>query len=391
MASIRVCVPQDIPAVVELFGRVYPAHRWRTAAACEQYFREILFETPWQHLALPSWVAEEPGGVVGFLGILPHPMTFQGRPLRAAICTQLIVDPSRSGSILALQMLQACLEGPQDLTFADGENDEARRLCVAAGMEVPLLFCEHWTRPLRPARCALALLGERRTLPAPLRAAALPAAALADLLASRLRQNRFYRDADANANDGIDARTMLAHLPEMMRGVALQPQYDEGSLDWLLMQAARKTRHGRLRMRGVRDAATDTKGGLLLGWYVYYLQPGAIGEVLQVAARAGSYDYVLQRLLADAWRHGALALRGRVDPRYLPELSQRHCWFRREGTWTVAHSRDPQIVAALHRGDAVLSRLDGEWWLRYEGEPLPASPEAPADDDADETLLEHVV
>jgi len=75
----------------------------------------------------------------------------------------------------------------------------------------------------------------------------------------------------------------------------------------------------------------------------------------------------LQRLLADAWHHGATAVCGRVDPRYAQELSNRHSWFRREGTWTLVHSPHADIMAAIHRGDAFLTRLEGEWWLRFQG------------------------
>jgi len=48
-------------------------------------------------------------------------------------------------------------------------------------------------------------------------------------------------------------------------------------------------------------------------------------------------------------------------------LSDRRCWFRQEGTWTLVHSRHRDILSAVHQGDAFLSRLDGEWWLRFHG------------------------
>ena len=94
-----------------------------------------------------------------------------------------------------------------------------------------------------------------------------------------------------------------------------------------------------------------------------------VSEVVQVAASRGSFDLVLQRLLADAWRHGAAAVRGRLDPRYVEDLSDRHCWFVRDSTWTLFHSRYPDVVAAIQQGDAFLSRLEGEWWLRWTDAP----------------------
>ena len=375
MATIRVFGESDIPAAAALLGLVYPQHRWRSQAACESYFREILFNNPWRDLQLPSWVAEENGRITGFQAVIPRPMTFQGRMLRVAVSMQFMVDPDRRRGLTAFQLLQACLSGPQDLTLADGGNDEARCLCIGIGGMAPLLYSLHWTRPLRPARCALSLLEERSTLPLPLALAARPVAALADAIAVRLRPNRFLREETGLAEAALDPAEMLAHLPEFLRGIALQPVYDARSLAWLLAQAARKTRHGRLRARAVRDR------GRLIGWYLYYLQTGGTGEVLQITARDGSFDDVLQRLLADAWRHGAAAVRGRLDPRFVQPLSDRHCWLRREGTWTLVHSRHADIMTAIHRGDAFLSRLEGEWWLRFVGEAWTAAGahHAPAD------------
>jgi hypothetical protein len=155
---------------------------------------------------------------------------------------------------------------------------------------------------------------------------------------------------------------MLSCMPGILQGSALQPAYDARSLAWLLQQSELKTRHGKLRSRLVRDGA-----GEALGWYLYYLQPGGVSEVLQIVAVAGAFDRVLQRLFVDAWRGGAAAVRGRLDPRFLQQLSDRHCWFRREGTWMIAHSRHAEVMSALHRGDAFVSRLEGEWWLRFGG------------------------
>ena len=63
MATLRTFAENDIPAVAALFERVYPQRRWASQAACEAYFREILFNNPWRNLDLPSWVAEEDGGL----------------------------------------------------------------------------------------------------------------------------------------------------------------------------------------------------------------------------------------------------------------------------------------------------------------------------------------
>jgi len=323
----------------------------------------MLFDNPWCDLELPSWVAEENGRVSGFYAVMPRRMLLHGRPIRVAVGCQFMVDPDKSDSLMALKLAKACLSGPQDLTLADGANDRARRMWIGIGGTASLLYSLQWTRPLRPAGYVLSLLQERAGFPAPLALAARPLGMLADAVAARLRPNRFLREETELAEDALDPGAMVAHLPDVLDGNALQPVYDARSLAWLLDQAARKTRHGKLRARAVRDGKRR-----LIGWYLYYAQAGRVSEVLQIAARHGSFDRVLQRLLVDAWRRGAAAVRGRVDPRFVQELSDRHCWSRWGGTWTLVHSPHADIMAAIHQGDAFLSRLEGEWWLRFHGD-----------------------
>jgi hypothetical protein len=361
-ASVRVLAPDDVPAVADLFARVYPEHRWSSPADCEAYFREMLFGHPWRDLGVPSWVAEDNGRMSGCYAVMPRPMRFRGRLIRVAVGFQFMIDPDFRSGVTAFQLVKACLTGPQDLTIADGASDQTRRGWDAFGGSVPLLYGLHWTRPLRPAAFALGALRARGMVPQALASAARPLAALADAWVSRMRANRFMHADDGLAEAALDAGAMLALFPEVVRRNALQPAYDARGLAWLLEQAARKKRFGALRARLVLEARRKP-----IGWYVYYARRGAVGEVVQIAATYRSFPLVLRRLLADAWREGATALHGRLEPQYYQELSERHAWLRTDGTWTMAYSRDAELMAAFHRGDAFFSRLDGEWWLRFLG------------------------
>ncbi|HEX7953138.1 MAG TPA: hypothetical protein VF523_08755, partial [Burkholderiales bacterium] len=338
MATIRILTDTDISAVAALFMRVNPEHGWTSEMACAEYFQEILFDNPWREPQLPSWVAVERGQIAACYAVLPRRMILKGRPIRVAVGCQFMVDSTKCDGRVWLQLAKACLSGPQDLTLADGANDASRRMWLAIGGTAPLLYALHWIRLLRPARYAISMLEQRGALPRALALPVRPIVALADALVARSRPNCFNRmDQDAVGHD-LDADTMSAHFPEVVKGLASWPDYDARGLRWLLAQAARKTRHGKLRMRAVRD------GGQTIGWYLYYTTPGRVGEVVQIAASDGCFDRVLRNLLADAWRQGATALRGRLHPRHVQTFSDQHCWLRRDGPWTLVHSRHADVV-----------------------------------------------
>jgi len=357
--KVRAFVEDDVPAAAALFARASHDQRWTTRGECERYFRHTVFYHPWRNLDVPSWVVEDAGRLVGFYLLMPRPMSLRGRTLVAAVGCQIAVDPAPRYALAALKLLQACLAGPQDLTFADGAHERSRRMWLAIGGQAPALLNLVWTRLLRPARYAVSLLEDQGIVAPWLARTTRPLTAPADALAVRLKWNRCLSGNDKLIERDLDASTMLANLSLFMNGRALLPIYESKSLAWVLEHAARKTSLGYWRARAV-----ELKGQML-GWYVYYVQQGRVSEVLQIAARDGTFEVVLRSLLADAWRQGAAAVRGRVDPRYIDELSAHHCWFRREGTSVLVHSRHEEVLDALRRGDTFLSRLEGEWYLRF--------------------------
>ena len=109
----------------------------------------------------------------------------------------------------------------------------------------------------------------------------------------------------------------------------------------------------------VRDVRGD-----VLGWYLYYLRPGGVGEVVQIGATHDSIGEVLAHLFFDAWRRGALAVSGQLDPAFMEALSEQHCLFDSGAFWTLLNSNDFEVLEAIYRGDAFLTRLEGEGWIR---------------------------
>jgi GNAT superfamily N-acetyltransferase len=358
MAGVRPLATGDIPAVAQLFSRVYPEKRWTSPSACEAYFHEIFFANPWVTPQWPSWVATEGARAVGFIGVVPRPMRLRGRALQAAVVTQLMVEPEKRHGVVAAQLLRKALTGPQTLTISDGANESSRRMWEALGGLTSTLYSLQWRRLLRPAQSTL-----QRASSAHGRAAALlatPVAVLADAYAAHYRA---LRRPSGLHDEALDSAALIEGLDSAARHVALSPSYDAASLDWLLDQVRAKRRHGELQARLLREP-----GGGIAGWFLYYLN-GSMSKVLQVHANTGAERAVLDHLFQHAWRRGAAAIEGRMEPRLARMLGQRHCLFHSTSAFALIHSRDAEVLAALARGDAFFSRLEGEWWMRFQGEP----------------------
>lgn len=308
---------------------------------------------------MPSWVAEAEGKVVGFGGVIGRPMLFRGAPIRVAVGCCFIVDPEMRRSLVAVQLAKAMISGPHDLLLTDGATESARRMWQAIGAKAPLAYNLHWLRLLRPARFLLARASERLRMARLFSFAALPGAALTDSISTYLPRNRFLKNPPQCTEQAVDVASLAGDLPQLLTDKALRPLYDENSLAWLLKQTQVRKGYGTLRARRVLDS------GRAIGWYIYYLQRGGVCEVVQLAARSHAYELVLQHLLMDAWREGAAAVRGRVDPGCAQALSQQRCWLRWEGPATLVHSKHPDITAAILHDEAFLSRLEGEWWMRF--------------------------
>lgn len=357
MGSVRPLVPEDIPQVIRLYATVFgplPADTSELQSA----FREIFLDHPWPDDDLPSLVyQDETQGIVGCLGVMPRPMSMEGRPVRAAISHTFMVHPGSRSSPVALALGRAFLSGPQDLSMAQCTS-VSRRVFEAFGGSTSLLHSLGWTRLLRPSRYALAFLG-RRGLPALLAQALTPICGLADTVAARFLRNPLRLSPPRASGEELDADTLSSCLSEFSRDRSLRPTYEAASLKWLVELLARRSGGATLKKILVRDSSQQ-----VLGYYLYYLTGGAPGDVVQIAARSDAITEVLHHLFYDAWSHGLLAIAGQLDPRWLPTLAAQYCLFNRgDGSWLSVHSKDPNLLTAIHRGDAFLTRLEGEWWI----------------------------
>jgi len=358
---VRPLAENDIPQVADLYWTVLRKHKGTPPPAIQSFLRELYFTNPWRDSSFPSLVYDEKGTIAGFLGVVPRKMSLRGVPVRIAYGGNFAVHPEFRNTLAGLHLLRTYMGGGQDLSQTDSANDTSRALLERLGFTTIMPFSIHWIRLLRPARSlAFAVSRLQENWPsAVLEFASRPFCSAVDSLAARLSGSPFRQNHSHLQSAELDVETLLACLAEFRGGYSLWPEYDRPSLSWLLSFMERMKGHGKTLQRSVlRDDS-----GKILGWYIYCLTPGGLAEVAQVGGARQHLKSILDHLFHDAWSRGAILARGVVDRRLMADFSDKNCFFTCRGAWTVAHSHKPELLELLNRGDAFLSRLDGEWCL----------------------------
>ena len=355
---LRAFRPDDIPDVVALRRRAFRFSERVSPEALAAYLERVFCHHPWPDEELPSLVyQDEYGRLVGFLGVIPRPMRFQGEDIRAAVATQLMVAPESRG-LTGRFLARAFFCGPQDLSLSDTANDAARRLWVSIGGSVSVSHSLSWLRPLRPARLLGARVAARGLLPRALSFAARPLLNAVDALTAR--GGKAGSIPVTGVMEPLDPAVVAEAAEEVLGGYALRPAYAAAAVAWLIDHAAEKRSFGRLE--GMQVRLSD---GQVAGWFLCYANSGGISQVVQLAARPSARAMVLAHLCQFARARGASAVEGRLDPALLPDLAAQRARLGHDGPWVLFHSPRPEILHAIECGDAFLSRLDGEWWLSF--------------------------
>jgi hypothetical protein len=361
MSHVRPFVEDDIPQVAHLHEKVIvpDARSPRSGPDPHRaYFSRVFLDNPSREAGIPSLVYEEDDGrVVGFLGVLPRRMSMNGERFYAALGSQFVIDPASRTAIVAVQLAKSFLEGPQDVSIADEATDVHRSIWEGLGGTTALLHSIYWTRPLRPAQLALSFLRNRASL-VPLAMIADGPSRIVDALATRLPRSHLFQAPPRVFDDDLHCETFLARLPEL-GAASLRVEYDEGTFRWLLELAADRKRDGTLQKAVIRNDEA------IVGWYLYHLDSTGVADVLQIAATPSSIHEVLDHLFYQAWRQGATAVTGRLEPRFLQAFSEKYCLLHRRGPWVLVDAKKPEVLRAFQSGDTFFSRFDGEWCLGF--------------------------
>jgi hypothetical protein len=155
----------------------------------------------------------------------------------------------------------------------------------------------------------------------------------------------------------IDTATLLELLTTLPKR-SLMPQHDLASLQWLVKMAEQSKSEGELAKRAV-----ESKGGKIIGWFVYYRRRNGIGRVLQLASQPRSMPAVLDSLIYEARQQGLAALWGRTEPEQAALMTERHCIFQGR-PWVLVHAARPEIIRSFLEADAFFSGFEGEQWMK---------------------------
>jgi hypothetical protein len=356
----RPLLPADLSQIVDLYLKVFPLVRQYSRERLFDRFRRVLLQNPWYNPSIPSLVYEKNGKVCGFLGVVVRPMFLGAEVIHVATSNHFMVDPSARSSMAGLELLNNLFAGSQDLTIAES-GDDSRKLWEALGGRTSFARSLFWTRLLRPTRYALYQLRQRHA-PQVLAWIAGPVCGAFDTLAARVRQSPLYQ-APMGPGEETSAKGLVNCFSQFHKRNSLYPCYDEYSLSWLLSLLAKKGKFGALSCVIV----TGNKGEII-GWYIYYLNSGAVSTVLHIDAAPGRLDQVFRHLCYHAWRRGSIALTGRVEPRFTQMFCRNRC-FLHWRSWMLVHSRNPRILSAFDGGASIFTALEGEWWISVEGDP----------------------
>lgn len=359
MGRLRAFVKDDIPRVAQLYWQFLQSQKGPYPPGLEAYFQQVFFHNPWFDSSIESLVYEQrQRGVVGFLGIVPRPMSMKGKPIRAAFGSSLVVHPESRSSLAGLSLLAAFMNGRQDLAMTDTANRLSQQIWVAMGGSTSAVYGMQWARPLRSGLYALHAIS--RFGKGGLSAACGALSKAIGGMVTRTPLASLHRPPEGITEEELEIDTLLHSCPaDSSACYSLQPEYSRESLRWLLDFMSRMKAYGTLHKVALRDVTRQ-----LIGWFIYYVKRGGIADVVQVGAAKSHMKTVLDYLFCDALNRGAIGVHGRLEIRYAQELSEARCSFW-GSTPLLFRARDPELARLVQHGDTFFSRLDGEWCLKY--------------------------
>jgi hypothetical protein len=362
MSTIRPLTHADVPAVAGMFQRILRKTRAPATPALGGYLAEIFLDAPDHDPQMPSHVyVREDARVSGFVGVLPLPMSVEGRSVRAAVCGTLMVDGHAQDPFAGARLMRAFLAGPQDISLTETANDVSTDMWrKLRGTILPDHSLE-WLRVLRPT----AFLAEMAAGASSAARVLSPFTRPFDALARRGKPRWFAMaapPAGALPSTDADEETTAELFRAFTEDFVVRPRWERETLQRMLSHSRRKALYGGMVRRQVL-----ARSGKPVGLFLYYGDPGRIGRVVQVLAAPGQAGAVIDSMLAHAHERGMAALRGRTMPALLQAMLGRPFLFLHASS-SIVYARDAALVEPFLAGRAFFNGFAGESWSRLIGD-----------------------
>ena len=362
-AVVRDLEREDLPAVAQLFQNTFRRGIPAPPPSLVEYLREILFEHPWHDEAIRSKVYVSGRGVVqGFIGVFPGRFEFDGRPLRAAFAGSMMVERPEQNPLAGARLLRAFLAGPQDISLTETANSVALGMWQKLSLRPDVGYSLNWLRVFRPATATVRIMETRWGAAGLLK----PLGSLADTMSEKAGLSVLRAPAPAGARStgfrDASQQEFRDALLALSREYPLRPQWDDKLLDWLIGHAAQKRSFGTPSWR-----VGETRTGKLVGAYAYFGRPGGIAWLLQALSSPAAAGDLVDDLFSQADAQGCAGLRGAGHPWLAPELISRKTTFYGR-SYYLAHARDKELLQPIRAGQALVSGLAGENWMRLIGD-----------------------
>lgn len=366
---LRSACRSDIDSLVALQAATFGRGDLTVEGLTENYrrfFPEVFLRRPAQSAdeaetdASDSLVfANKQGDVTGFVGIVKREMEFDGEPIRMAVSNRYCVFPDARGTLAGVQLLRSFLNGDQDLAVADLANDQAKQIWCRLGGRVSPLMSLDWIRMLRPLSHVAHRVGQRPRSGWAGRMAA-PFANVADRATGSLPRSPWKIPQTHTTRIELTRELYHEHFEKLTRPFRLRPRYDRSTTDWLWSRIPHMWEADEFKLEAVVDAKDR-----ILGWFIYEVQPNDVSRVAQLLARPEHQAEVLYQLFLSAKEAGAAAVSGHLQPELSRTLTSAGCHIRCEERNFLIHSRRPELMTAIDRGEAMISPLEGESILGF--------------------------
>lgn len=357
--SIRDFERSDIDGVGRLFQKTFRG-KSKLSSSLNACLEQSFFQHPWDEPGIRSKVAvDESGKIAGFIGVSPARLELGGRDITAAFAGSMMVDDPKANPLVGARLLRAYLAGPQDISLTETANVTALGMWQKLGHPLEPGYSFNWMKILRPVSTGVQLV--ERSVPA--MRLVRPLGRITDRAVAFVRRPQRY-GTEGRKLEFRDVRReeFGAAMLVLKDAYPMRPRWDAGSLEWFLREAEQKQSFGYPEWR-----VAYGPDGRPVAAYAYFAKVGGIAWVLQAVSVAARTGELVEDLFAHAEAYGCASVRGAAHPWLIPALMQRRAIFLGRAFY-VAHAKDKSLLEPVKAGQALISGLAGESWMRLIGD-----------------------